>query len=307
MSANPVRTALVTFVSYCSRDSAFIGDIIANARKFSDLVVVSLGTRLYTGEREDVDAEVERIVGPYRQEEEEGCPVIAVVYEVHEAALSEPIALHNQAREVGLAAARRALSFSRPFWALLLDGDEVPDGARFKTWWEGSEGDGVRSGGPRVAYKMANRWAFLHPRLVAEELEDSVLLVHSDALLNRDALVHPRERDGIYMWHLTSPLGMRDMRVERRVASNLVGSSSNPLFTHYSWVRDPEAPDMGRSALKAKCANWGHRNDRDWTALIDGAFDAIESGRWPERDFVHGYQLRMMDHDPRTAVDAGRI
>jgi hypothetical protein len=137
---------------------------------------------------------------------------------------------------------------------------------------------------------MANRWAFLHPRLVAEELEDSVLIVHSDALLNRDALLHPRERDGIYMWHLTSPLGMRDLRVERRV----LDGDGEPMFTHFSWVRDPGGEDRGRSALKAKCANWGHRHDRDWDALIDQAFDAIESGRWQERDFVHGYKLRLM-------------
>lgn len=278
------RHPLVTFVSYCSRERAFVGDVVANARKFSDLVVVSLGTRLYTGEPEDVDGEVERIIGPFR-EEAEGCPVIAAVYEVTEAGLAEPIALHNQAREVGLAAARRALSFSRPFWALLLDGDEVPDGDRFKAWWDSD----VRSD-VRVAYKLANRWAFLHPRLVAEVLEDSVLMVHSDALLNRDALAHPRERDGIYMWHLTSPLGMRDMRVERRV----LDGENQPMFTHFSWVRDPDGEDRGRSALKAKCANWGHRNDRDWDALIDEAFDAIEGGRWPERDFVHGYRLHLL-------------
>ena len=153
------------------------------------------------------------------------------------------------------------------------------------------EGAKVREAGPRVAYKMANRWAFLHPRLVAEELEDSVLLVHSDALLNRDALTHPRERDGIYMWHLSSPLGMRDLRVERLV---LPAGSDVPLFTHFSWVREPDAEDRGRAALKAKCANWGHRADRDWDALIDAAFDAIEAGRWPERDFVHGYKLRLL-------------
>lgn len=282
--ASSSSEALVTLVSYCSRERAFIADVVANARRFSDLVVVSIGTRLYTGEPEDVDAEVERVVGPSR--EDGGCPVLAVVYDV--VSLSEPIALHNQAREAGLEATRRALSFSRPFWALLLDGDEVPDGGRVAAWWKTGGGREVRANGPSVAYKMANRWAFLSPRLMAEELEDSVLLVHSDALLNRDALKHPRERDGIYMWHLSSPLGMRDMRVARRVGD------ADPMFTHYSWVRDPDAPDRGRSAIKAKCANWGHKNDRDWDALIDAAFDGIDAGRWPERDFVHGYRLRVM-------------
>ena len=218
--------------------------------------------------------------------------------------LDQPIVLHNAAREVGVAAARRALS-NAPFWALLLDGDEVPDGPRVRSWWTGPAGDRVRSN-VRAAHKMANHWLFLHRRLVADELEDSVLLVHSDVLASREALTHPRERDGIYLWHLTSPLGMRDLRVERRV----LGDDGQPLFWHFSWVRpsagggegtsgdvDGEG-DGGRAALKAKCANWGHRHDRDWAALIDEAFDGIAAGRWPQRDFVHGYGLRVLDADP---------
>lgn len=287
---NEADTPLVTFVSYCSREKAFIGPLIENARAFSGLVVVSIGSRLYTGQPEDVDGEVERVMAPQRamsQEDQDRCPVIVAVYDVTEAALREPIALHNLAREAGLAAARRALSYSRRFWALLLDGDEVPDGPRFAGWWRGAGGEAVRAAGPRVAHKMANRWAFLHPRLVAEPLEDSALLAHSDVLTHhRDAMTHPRERDGIYLWHQTCPLGFNDLRVERLVAAEPL-----PLLTHYSWVRDPDAEDRGRAAIKAKCANWGHRHDRDWDALIDAAFDGIDAGVWPERDFVHNYPL----------------
>jgi hypothetical protein len=282
---------LVTFVSYCSRERVFADAVVSNARQCSDLVVVCIGTRLYSGQPEDVDAEVARVVS----EQEEGrCAVIAAVYDVSERMLPTPIALHNLAREAGVAAARKALSFSRPFWALLLDGDEVPDGPCVRRWWQGAGGDAVRAD-PRAVHKMANHWMFMHPRLVAEELEDSVLLVHSDALLNRDALAHPRERDGIYMWHLASPLGMNDMRVERRVLSD----EGAVMFWHFSWVRESnDDGDGGRSALKAKCANWGHRDDRPWADLIDAAFDEIEAGRWPERDFVHGYRLRLTDAAP---------
>ena len=148
-----------------------------------------------------------------------------------------------------------------------------------------------------VVHKMANYWMFLHPRLLAEELEDSVMLVHSDMLLNAESLRHPRERDGVYIWHQTSPLGRSDLRVERMV----LGDDGAPMFWHFSWVRGSLGLDGGRvgegarEAVKAKCANWGHRNDKDWPALIDEAFDGIEAGRWPQRDFVHGYPLRLLD------------
>ena len=294
-------TPLATIVSYCSRERAFAAALLRNARAFSDVVVVAVGTRLYTGEPEDVDAEIARLRGDDESDAEEGaCPLVFAVYDVPEAMLSAPIMLHNAAREAGVEAARRALGFAQPFWALLLDGDEVPDGPRTRAWWQGAAGAAVRAD-PRAAHKMANHWLFLHPRLVAEPLEDSVLLVHSDALVGRcrEALAHPRERDGIYMWHRESPLGFGgDMRVERLVQSD---DGGGPLFWHFSWVRAPQpgdGDDGGRAALKAKCANWGHRHDRDWAQLIDVAFDAIEAGRWPARDFVHGYPLRLLDASP---------
>lgn len=292
---------LVTLVSYCSRERVFADAVVANARKFSDLVVVSLGTRLYTGEPEDVQAETARLVAG--QDDGGLCPVMVAVYNVHETLLSTPVALHNMAREIGVQTARQALGGTRAFWVLMLDGDEVPDGDRFKAWWtatkaEGGSGSAVRAD-PRAVHKMANHWLFLHPRLVADVLEDSVLLVHSDTLLSRDALSHPRERDGIYLWHLSSPLGFRDLRVERRV----LGLDGKPLFWHFSWVRPGVDGDRGRAALKAKCANWGHRDDCDWAALIDSAFDAMAQGTWPTHDFVHGYPLRLLDALPVEGLE----
>ena len=290
---------LVTLVSYCSLEKAFGTAVISNARMFSDLVVVSIGSRLYTGEPEDVASERASLVaGSYSDEVSSLCPVHVVSYEVSEPLMRTPIALHNLSREVGLQAARAALGIRTPFWTLMLDGDEVPDGSRVREWWRSSAGDAVRSD-PRTVHKMANHWMFAHPRLVADTLEDSVLLVHSDALLNRESLQHPRERDGIYLWHLTSPEGWRDLRVVRRVLS----SDGQPMFWHFSWVRSSRTgadgkPDGGRAALKAKVANWGHREDADWTTLIDGVFDEMQAGRWPDRDFVHGYKLTLLEKSP---------
>jgi hypothetical protein len=283
----PADTPLVTLVSACSLDRAFIDAIVYNARIFSDLVVVSLGTRLHDGRPEDFRGEAERLVKD-PEEEENGKGLCAVMVSVYEGVHTDPVALHNMARRAGVEAARRALSAAQPFWALMLDGDEVPDGPAFERWWKGEGGSIVRLDS-FMAHKMANLWLFIDPRLASTELEDSVLLVHSDALVHDDALQHPRERDGVYLWNQSSPLGMHAMCVQRNVLSD----DKEPMFWHFSWVREG-----GRDALKAKCAHWGHAGERDWPALIDTAFDAVEHGQWPERDFVHNRGLRLLDQLP---------
>ena len=290
---------LVTLVSYCSHERAYLDAVVRNAREFSDLVVLCVGTRLYTGEPEDVDVPAALVC----EEDDNGDvgggerpvrgAVVVALYEVHQSALGTPIVLHNAAREAGVDAARR-WARHEPFWALMLDGDEVPDGPRVRGWWAGPGGKAVRAAGSRTVHKMANYWSFLSPRLVARPTEDSVLLVHSD-LLSREALRHPRERDGVYMWHLASPVGVGDLSVARDVR----GDDGQPLFWHFSWVRHG-GDDGGRAALKAKVRNWGHRDDRDWASLIDAAFDALDldAGVFPERDFVHGHELLLLPAPP---------
>jgi hypothetical protein len=306
---------LVTVVSYCSNERAYIDAIVRNARMFSDLVVVSIGSRLYTGEPEDLMGEASRLAAePEVSEGIYDCGVIVRTYDVPDALLGTPVALHNLARQAGVQAARDwCLAWgARDWWALLLDGDEVPDGPRVRAWWRGAAGAAVREAGgaETVVHKMANWWAFLHPRLVADVYEDSVVLAHSRVLLHPHvaALAHARERDGVYLAHAEAPaLGIPCIDVRRAT----LGDDGTPMFCHFSWVRgDPdwvldeaaEAAAEGegegqrstrgaRAALKAKVENWGHKHDRDWPALIDDAFDWIERGVWPTRDFVHGYPL----------------
>lgn len=293
------RPLLITFVSTCSLDRRYTEAVLGNARQFSDLVVVSLGSHLHDGRPEDARATAAAMV---REHEADRSAVIAAVYDVHEAALKDPVGLHNLARRTGVEAVRRALP-GLEYWALFLDGDEVPDGPAMARWWRGALGEAARVA-PRVARKMANYWLFLRHDVVSEEIEDSPLLVHSGVFRHDAALEHPRERDGIYLWNLASPLGMGDLRVER----NALSEDGLPMFWHYSWVRGGGGGDGepdARSALKAKCANWGHSGERDWDRLIDDAFDLLERGRLPERDFVHGRRLARADPASSPAYDYG--
>jgi hypothetical protein len=114
---------------------------------------------------------------------------------------------------------------------------------------------------------------FLSPRLVAQEHEDSAVLVHATRL-TVEGLTHPRERDGI-IWNMRA----------QRMTGALDGA---PLIWHFSWVR------ADRRALHKKCEAWGHKDDKKWSELIDAALDGLERGVMPERDFVHGYPLDVL-------------
>jgi hypothetical protein len=265
------RRLLATVVSYCSNERPFVKAVLQNALLFSDVVVLSVGTRLYNGCRED-DAGIATLAHLFPD-------VIVTRYDVPDSLLPHPIALHNNARIAGLAAARTTIETMSPktvknagFWALLLDGDEVPDGPAFTAWWHSS---------PALArdipVKLANYWYFLDARLVSTTHEDSVLLVHS-SLLTDVAMEHPRERDGIVLCS-----GQQAMR-------NTMGMDGvTPMFHHYSWVR------KDRAALLLKVANWGHSGDRPWHAMLEHQMDEVDAGRWPDRDFVHGYTLHRLD------------
>ena len=259
---------LAAIVSYCCNERPFIRSLIRNALLFADVVVIAVGTRLFTGEPED-----EENLSYLSLE----FPSLRISrYNVTDTLLSEPIVLHNHARKAGLYAATEALG-TADFWALLLDGDEVPDGADVAAWW--SEKGAAFS--PTTALKMANYWYFLDPRLVAETFEDSVLLVHASCLTD-GALSHPRERDGI--------LAYNNLCAHR----NVLGLLGVPMFHHYSWVR------ADRAALLRKVSNWGHTNDRPWASLLQEQMDEFDAGRWPDRDFVHGYVLHQVE--PRHQI-----
>jgi hypothetical protein len=259
----------VTLISYCSNERNLARALLCNAVSFSDAVFVSVGDKLYNGEPED-DAHVAALSAEF--------PTVRFVRYTVDLSMP-PIAMHNAARIAGVKTAATAFGEdSRDFWTLLLDGDEVPEGPRFSAWWAATSAALDR----RDAFKLLNHWMFLSPRLVARVHEDSPLLVHASFLFAPNALTHPRERDGVHI--LGTAVGGGGMRLRRNVG----GLDGEPMIWHYSWVR------ADRRSLHKKVENWGHRDDRDWTKLIDDAIDGLERGEHPERDFVHGYPLRLL-------------
>jgi hypothetical protein len=286
---------LRVFVSYSSLEREFacaqfwaLAQLVAKLPRCE--VTVSVGARLFSGEPED-EAHIAALMREH--------PLLSFVR--FEVSTDTPAyALHNASRARGVQRAMRELSGSGDFWALFLDGDEIVEPGPFAEWFTAhvSNASDICA---TLSYKLANLWYFLEPTIVSEELEDSVLLVHSSLLGDAAALQHPRERDGIL--EVASRNGFAPP------ARNVV-HAGKPMFHHFSWVRGSAAPairdaggeSVGRSAaregLLRKVANWGHSADRDWPTLIAAAFDALEAGApHPDTDFVHGRRLRRLRPD----------
>lgn len=280
---------IATVISYCSRERVYIDATIRNARAFSHVIVLVVGTLLYDGTPEDED-HLSRVGQDHPD-------VLIERYNVTKEEIHAPIPLHNRAREQGVLRARSAcLQAGQPdseskLWFLFLDGDEVPDGERFSRWCRAAAAQRVFEN-THVAFKLQNYWLFMLPRLVSKTHEDSILLVH-DSQLTPASLRHPRERDGIIIvqqqqqqQQVTGPPPLQ------HVLRDVKGADGMPMFWHYSWVRED------RDALKAKVTTWGHKSDRtDWARLVDDACDAAVEGRVPAKDFVHGYDLYWVKPD----------
>lgn len=256
----PTLTILIT---YCTNERMFIDDLLVAALHAADTVCVAIGRRLFDGREEDA-AHVQELSLRYPS-------VHFTWFEVPDVLLATPIVLHNSSR-----VAARDVTPVLDAWVMLLDGDEVPrnGGRPLRDWWVGIHS---RLEVQNV-YKLSNRWFFLHPRLVSDMTEDSIVMVHGSHLTD-NALTHPRERDGICM----TVCGYGGTCVR-----GMLGEDGKPMFDHFSWVRE------SRVLLLAKVANWGHSKDRDWSALINQAWIQMEQGKLPDRDFVHGRRLKLL-------------
>lgn len=262
---------LTILITYCSNERMFADALLKAALHAADIVCVAVGRRLFDGRDEDVN-HIMDLANRYPRAH-------FVWFEVPDELLPTPIVLHNNAR---IAARDLASDLSKgqlytDSWVIMLDGDEVPreGGCPLLDWWRTVRAHAERQN----TYKLSNRWFFLHPRLISERIEDSVVLVHGSNLSDR-ALSHPRERDGVCMTVCQG--GGNCVR-------NVGGVDATPMFDHFSWVRE------SRDHLIKKVVNWGHTNDQDWVTMINKAFDDMEQGVLPERDFVHGGKLILLD------------
>jgi hypothetical protein len=217
-------------INYCSNEKAFLDACIEECAKFSNEIIVSYGSKLYSGVDEDY--------AHIRQKKAKYPFVKFVQYEVNpsidlatqKGVVSRPHAYwHNLARWEGVK------NLSKNVWTLFLDVDEIPDGNRFKYWSNTHQLDEF------CCFKIANYWYFKKPINQAQTWEDTAVLIHSRHL-NEDNIFGDRERD-----HAAYNSGTKLYRY-------VLGNDFTPLIHHYSWVRTPEQ-------MLFKLKNWGHQTD----------------------------------------------
>lgn len=162
---------------------------------------------------------------------------------------------HNLARLIGAA-------FSKKDQLLFLDVDEVMEGETFLQWLVQTEYKKYE------ALRLACYWYFREPQFQATSWEEAPLFIKRSAL-TYDLLMHPAERAGSF----ASTPGNK--------ARHVLSLENRPMCHHYSWVRSEEQ-------MLRKVQSWGHRNECDWSALVEREFSQPFSGR----DFVYGYTFK---------------
>lgn len=240
---------LSVIVSFCSFEKDLIRDVLAPVCQISRDVILVYCTHFSNGER---DTEVDAIVNDLKHD----YPIRTVRFPYKE--MNVPVNFWiTENRLHGFAHANKN-------WMLWIDSDEVlRSPASFLTWFKSAD--------PSTSYKFSNYWYFMSKKRRSKVLEDSVVLVHRSRLhMNHFRQYNRGEREVLFS---------AGKHQEREVMKQ------EPLFDHFSWVRDPVN-------LRRKVKAWGHRNDKNWIELVD---KALQEDPLTTRDFVHGYDYDILD------------
>lgn len=121
-----------------------------------------------------------------------------------------------------------------------------------------------------VSY-FANYWYFRDERYQAKTYEDSPVMVKKNKLELRYFYTNFDRRvfltvDGIKKLRMT------------------LGLDGLPMCHHYSWV-------LSKEKMLKKVLRSAHKNDFDWSKLIDKEFDSEFRGI----DFIHGYKYNILE------------
>lgn len=248
-------------INYCSNEKIFIDAILTECLKFSNDIVVSYGSHLYDGKKEDIDH-----INEYKNKYKD---IQFVEYQVDitldvskkKGVINRPTAYwHNLARWTGIQ------SVKNKEWVFIIDSDEIPDGYKVKDFLHLNPIDETE------CYKFANYWYFKYPENQATTIEDSVLLMHYK-YITEDNIFKDFERDDLINYSGT------------KLNRQIMYFDYKPMWHHYSGVRTKEG-------LRHKLKHWGHCNEYlNTDALIYYVYKDDKVN-----DIIHGYQYIKVDN-----------
>lgn len=256
---------ITTVINYCTNDYRFLSFAIAEAKKFSEKVIVVCADHFFDGKKEDRNL----LNHSYK-----GHPdVLFVEYAFDK---KKPYGLYPRRRDEDLKGVQYWHSTSRYIgyhylpeecsYVLFLDADEVADGDAMKKWL-------ATKGYEKFdAIRFVSYFYFRSARQRAKKETRCGLLLRKDAILP-EVLLDVHERRGTF-------LSMKGDRLE-----DVRSEDGTALFHHYSWVKTKN------EAMK-KVNTWGHKNDRNWKEDIEREFSVKKGGEWIynlEYQFVKPY------------------
>lgn len=165
---------------------------------------------------------------------------------------------HNLARY-------QAQKSSRHRHCLFLDADEILEGTMARDIFSHPEMPNIE------AMSFESYWYFRDPRNQATATEVAGLLIDKTKFAKHSYFTNGER------WGLAAVPGIR--YIER------IQGTNGPFLHHFSWVRTKEE-------MLVKVEAWGHKNDRDWAALINNEFEHEFNGT----DFVHNRSYRHVDN-----------
>lgn len=164
---------------------------------------------------------------------------------------------HNVSRLLGTNVAKHD-------WLLFVDADEIVSD-NFKLWF-----DEIKH--TDYSFWLTCYWYFREPIYRSKTTEGAGLLIKKSKC----------------NWNVH----IRDERQQLFNTPNFINGNhipieydNQPLVHHFSWVRS-------KDEMLKKVKNWGHKNDKNWTELIDIEFSRTFNGT----DFIHGYQYNIVDN-----------
>lgn len=243
---------IATLINFSSNEAAFLKPCLEEVLPFSAQVIVSVCDHFFDGVEENKEL-LSKIYAEFSNVQfiQFEFQKEKNLYGAHSAHF-----WHNLGRLLGFYHVNSEIEY-----LLFLDVDEIIERKRFEEWLKDFPLNNY------AALRLACYWYFRAEKYQAKYWEDTPLLAKK-SVLNHDILMNGLERAGSY----SQIYGKKERHIK--------GKDHLPMVHHYSWVRTKEQ-------MLRKVVSWGHREERDWVALVEKEFSAPFKGK----DFVHGYEF----------------
>ena len=246
-----------TVILATTDDIKFLYTLIDQTLVFSSQIVLAFGSHFYNNEPEN-----EFLINDLIQTYINNNKISIVRYNIPDDYIpNTKVPINNYWHCHGRWCAIKHLNTSIKY-VLLLDADEIPEGAIFLNWLNSYEYTSYD------CMKLANYWYFREPIFRAKNIiEDSIVLIKKSHADDISLTMQKHER--------TSTYDLCPGNKTRGILSNNI-----PMFHHYSWVRT-------YIQMLRKVRSWGHRNERDYISLINDEFNHEFNGK--EKIIGHTY------------------